>query len=430
MGGIIFPLFTRSPMKHNVVLFAIVSLLASAGWARAVADADWPEFRGPRGDGTSDASVLPLEWSEGKNIVWKTAIHGRGWSTPAVAGGRVWVTTATADGKEMSVLAIDLETGRIVHDRLLFRNESPKPLGNPVNAYASPSPAAGGGRVFAHFGSYGTAALDGETGKVIWERRDLPCDHFRGPGSSPVLHGGLLILTMDGFDVQYLAALDLATGKTVWKKDRSYDFGDLDGDLRKAYSTPLFIEAEGKTQMVSTGAKATYAYDPRTGEEIWRVRYGGFSNASRPVFAEGLVLVNTGFGKADLWAVRPDGRGDITETHVAWKCTQGVPLKPSPVAARGLVFMASDTGIASCLDARTGESLWKTRLGGEFSASPVLGAGRVYFPSEGGETAVVRADRKLEVLAMNRLDEGCMASPAVSGKSLILRTRTHLYRIE
>jgi len=340
------------------------------------------------------------------------------------------VTTATPDGKVMYALAVDRETGRVVHDLELFRNGSPQPLGNPVNSYASPSPALDGDRVYVHFGSYGTACLDAATGKTIWERRDLPCDHFRGPGSSPVIFRDLLILTMDGFDVQYLAALDKATGKTVWKTDRSYAFGDTDGDLRKAYTTPLFIEVGGDPLMVSPGAKAAYAYDPRTGREIWKVLYGGFSNASRPVFAGGLVLINTGFGKADLWAVRPDGRGDVTDTHVAWRATAGIPLKPSPVAGGGLVFMASEGGFATCLEARTGKVVWKKRVGGEFSASPVLAAGRVYLPDEEGKTTVVRASRDLEVLAENVLDDGCMASPAVSGKSLILRTRTHLYRIE
>jgi outer membrane protein assembly factor BamB len=240
---------------------------------------------------------------------------------------------------------------------------------------------------------------------------------------------GALVLTLDGFDVQYLVALEKETGRTVWKTDRSFNFGNTDGDLRKAYSTPLFIEAAGILQMVSCGSMAAYAYDPDTGKELWRVRYDGYSNASRPVFTGGLVLVNTGFGKADLWALRPDGRGDVTDTHVAWKCTQGVPLKPSPVASGSLVFMASDSGIATCLEARTGKVVWKERLGGQFSASPVLAAGRVYFPDEEGVTTVIRAGEKFEILAANRLNAGCMASPAVAGGSIFLRTKAHLVRI-
>ncbi len=415
-------------LKMTSSIPLIIVFLTSAAADDSPGERGWPEFRGPRGDGISSAEV-PLVWSETEHIAWKTAIHDRGWSTPAVGGGLVWVTTAAPDGRDMYTVAVDCRSGKVVHDLLLFTNPSPQPLGNPVNCYASPSPALSEGRAYIHFGSYGTACLDARTGKTLWERRDLPCDHFRGPGSSPVIHDCLLILTLDGFEEQYLVALDRETGKTVWRTDRSYDFGDLDGDLRKAYSTPLFIQVAGKTQMVSPSAKAAYAYDPDTGREIWKVTYGGFSNASRPVFAEGLVIVNTGFGKADLWAVRPDGRGDVTGTHVAWRCTQGVPLKPSPVTSGGLIFMVNDGGIASCLEARTGEVVWKSRLEGEFSASPILAAGKVYFSSEDGKTTVVRAARKLEVLATNRLDGGFMASPAAAGNDLYLRTRTHLYKI-
>lgn len=405
---------------------------AARGAARDVASdpTAWPSFRGPRGDGTSDASELPREWGEGRNVRWKTAIHGRGWSTPAVRDGRIWLTTAAEDGRVLSALSVDRETGRVLHDLRIFEVESPQPLGNPVNSYASPSPALDEARAYVHFGSYGTASLDAGTGRTLWTRRDLPCDHFRGPGSSPVLFGDLLILTFDGFDVQYLAALDRRTGETVWRTPRSFDFGDMDGDLRKAYSTPAFFETDGVPSMVSSGAKATYAYDPRTGRELWRVRYDGFSNASMPVRAGGIILVNTGFGKADLLAVRPGGAGDVTETHVVWSCTQGVPLKPSPIVAGGRVYLFGDSGIATCIDAATGAIVWKERLGGSFSASPILGAGRIYVPDEEGTTTVIRPGERCEILARNRLDAGCMASPATSGRSIILRTRTHLYRIE
>ena len=416
-------------LSSGAFLIVLLAAAAETDAAEPPGDPGWPEFRGPHGNGVSDEKEAPLAWSETEHIAWKTAIHDRGWSTPAVGGGLVWLTTATPDGKEMYAVAVDSRSGKVVHDLHLFHNSNPQALGNPVNCYASPSPALAEGRAYIHFGSYGTACLDSKSGTVIWQKRDLPCNHFRGPGSSPVLHGKLLILTLDGFDQQYLVALDRETGRQVWRTDRSFDFGDIDGDIRKAYSTPLFITVAGKTQMVSSSAKATYSYDPGDGREIWKVLYSGFSNASRPVFAEGLVLVNTGFPKADLWGVRPDGRGDVTASHVAWKFSQSVPTKPSPVTEGGLVYMASDPGVASCLEARTGELVWKTRLEGEFSASPVLAAGRVYFPSEGGVTTVVRAARKLEVLASNRLDAGCMASPAVAGGAMYLRTKTHLYKL-
>jgi outer membrane protein assembly factor BamB len=265
---------------------------------------------------------------------------------------------------------------------------------------------------------------------VLWQRRDLPCNHFRGPGSSPILFEDLLILTLDGFDEQYLVALDKRTGKKVWRTDRSFDFGDLDGDLRKAYSTPLLVEVSGDWRMYSCGAKAAYAYEPRTGRELWMLRYRGFSNASRPVFGAGLIFINTGFSKADLWAVRPGGTGDITDTHVAWKQAHGIPLKPSPVWVGDRLYLVNDSGIATCLAAATGEVVWQHRVKGRYSASPLYGAGRIYVFSEEGRTTVLRPGDTFEKLAENDLEEGFMASPAVAGRALILRTKTHLYRIE
>lgn len=404
----------------------ILCLLAS----HALGDpTNWPEFRGPHGDGRSDAAELPLTWSEKEHVVWKTPIHGRGHSTPVVWENQVWLTTATEDGRVMSGLCVDRSSGKVLHDLKLFEVAAPEPLGNTLNSYASPSSAIEPGRVYVHFGSYGTASIDTATGKTLWQRRDLPCQHFRGPGSSPILFRNFLILTMDGFDVQYVCALDKETGKTVWKTDRSFEFGSMDGDLRKSYTTPLVVEA-GRLQLVSCGAKAAYSYDPLTGKELWRVRYPGFSNASSPVFGDGLVFINTGFGKADLLAVRPDGSGDVTESHVVWRCTKGVSLKPSPVITQGLVFMIADNGILTCLEAATGNLVWMKRVEGEFSASPILAAGRIYVFSHEGKTTVVEAAKTFVQLAVSTLDEGFMASPAVAGKALLLRSKTHLYRIE
>ncbi len=397
----------------------------------------WPEFRGPTGDGRVDAEI-PLEWSETRNVAWKTPIHGRGWSTPVVLGRQVWLTTATEDGKAMSVLCIDRDTGKVLHDRVLFRNEKPRPLGNPVNCYASPSPAIERGRVHVTFGSYGTACLDTRTFETIWERRDLPCNHFRGPASSAVLFEDMLILQMDGSDHQYVVALDTATGRTRWKTDRSTDYGDLDddgkpradGDFRKAFNTPFVVRAAGRLQMISPGAKAVFSYDPATGKEIWTVRYGNHSSASRTVVADGLALINTGYPKAQLWAVRLDGSGDVTDTHVVWKCHQSVPNRSSPLVTDGLILMCTDRGIASCLEAATGTRVWQERIGGNYSASPILARGRAYFFAEDGTTTVIAASREFRVLTRNTLDDGMMASPAVAGRELYLRTRTHLYRIE
>ena len=398
----------------------------------------WPEFRGPTADGRSPAEGLPLRWSETENVRWKTPIHDRGWSTPVVLGRQVWLTTATADGKDMYAVCVDRETGAVVHDLRLFHNESPRPLGNDLNCYASPSPVIEPGRVWVSFGSYGTACLDTATGKRLWERRDLPCNHFRGPASSPVLFEGRLILHMDGSDHHYVVALDAKTGDTVWKTPRSTDYGDLDsegkpradGDFRKAFNTPFITRHGDRPVMISPAAKAAYGYDPRTGKELWQVRYPEHSSASRAVVLGDLAFINTGYSRAQLWAVRLGGEGDVTGSHVAWKRDKSVPNRPSPVLVDGRIYTVSDKGVGVCLDARTGEEVWVERIGGNYSASPVCADGRIWFFSHEGKTTVVRPGDKLDVVAENQLDDGFMASPAIAGKAFYLRTRTHLYRIE
>jgi outer membrane protein assembly factor BamB len=407
---------------------AAVLLLAAASMSPAAEN--WPQFRGPTGDGQSDATGLPLRWSEKENVRWKTPIHGRGWSSPVIWDQQVWMTTATEDGRRLFAVAVDCRSGAVLHDLKLFDVAQPDEI-HALNSYASPSPVIEAGRVYVHFGTYGTACLDTATGRTLWERRDLKCDHFRGPGSSPVLFENLLILHYDGIDLQYLVALDKATGRTAWRTDRSTDFGQLDGDLRKAYATPLVVEAAGRLQMLSPGAQAAMAYDPRTGKELWKILYpGGFSNVSRPLYGHGLAYLNTGFGQPQLWAVRPDGRGDVTATHVAWKLAKGVPAKPSPVLVGDLIFMVNDTGIASCVEAKTGRVVWHERIGGEYSASLLSAEGRVYAFSHDGRSTVFRPGRQYEALAVNRLDSGFMASPAVAGRAMFLRTKTDLYRIE
>jgi outer membrane protein assembly factor BamB len=401
-------------------------------------DAQWPQFRGPEGDGTAGSSKLPLTWSEESNVRWRTEIHGKGWSSPVVVGGQVWLSTATPDGRELSALAVDVESGKIVHDLKVFSVENPQP-GHPFNSYASPTPVAEPGRVYINYGSAGTAALDTATGKTLWERRDLECDHFRGPGSSPILFRNLLIMHFDGIDVQYVIALDKDTGRTVWKTPRSIDFKDLDahgrpkgdGDFRKAYATPHIIDVGGQPLLVSLGGKAIYGYDPMTGKERWRVEERrSHSAATRPVVGLGMVFYPTGWESTELLAVRPDGAGDVTATHVAWRLARGVPNKPSVLFADGLIYMINDTGIASCVDARTGTLVWQSRVAGTFSASPLHAAGRLYLFDEDGKTTVLQAGREFKVLAENLLDNGFMASPAVAGDSLILRTSRDLYRIE
>jgi outer membrane protein assembly factor BamB len=400
--------------------------------------AQWPQFRGPDGTGNSSSTNLPLTWGEGKNVRWKTPVHGRAWSSPVILGNQVWMTTATEDGRELFAVALDRDTGKVVFDLKLFQVATPQ-YAHPFNTYASPTPAIEPGRVYVTFGSPGTAAIDTKTGKVLWERRDFECNHFRGAGSSPVLFGDLLLMHFDGSDHQFVVALDKHTGKTVWRTPRSIDFQDLgpdgkpkaDGDFRKGFATPHIVMVNGQPIMVSIGSKAVYGYDPKTGKEIWRViERGSHSGSTRPVAGNGLVYVAMGFDAAQILAVRPDGQGDVTTSHVAWRFGKGAPSKPSMILVNDLLFTVNDGGVAGAIDAKTGELVWRGRVDGTYSASPLYAAGRIYAFSEDGKTTVLEAGRAFKVLAENFLEDGFMASPAVDGKALFLRTRTHVYRIE
>jgi outer membrane protein assembly factor BamB len=406
---------------------------------------NWPEFRGPTGDGRSDSTGLPVTFGEGDHVKWKTAIHGKAWSCPVVWGSQVWVTTATPDGTELGVVCVDKDTGKILRDDHLFHVDNPQ-FCHEFNSYASPTPAIEEGRVYVTFGSPGTACLDTATGKVLWQRRDFVCNHFRGAGSSPILWGDILIMNFDGSDFQYIVALDKKTGQTVWKTNRSVDYQDLDsngkptgeGDFRKAFSTPHVAEVNGQPILFSSGAKAHYAYDPRTGREIWRYEERAqHSASSRPILGDGLVYFTTGFAKAQLLAIKiptsltpADPPKVLDQTQLAWHSMKGIPSKPSLLLDNGLLFMVDDAGMASCLDAKTGAELWRNRIGGAYSASPIYAEGRVYCFSEEGKVVVLSASRDYNVLAENHLDDGFMASPAVSGHALYLRTRKNLYRIE
>lgn len=410
----------------------------------SVVRGDWPGFRGLGGDGLvanpvqTESIGLPLHWSESENVTWKTAIPHRGWSTPVVMDGQVWLTTATLEGHDFFVVSVDATSGQIRLNKRLFHCETPEPLGNEMNGYASPSPVVEPGRVYVHFGSYGTACLDTVSGDVLWQRTDLPCRHYRGPGSSPILFGDLLILTMDGVDIQYLVALDKVTGQTVWKTDRTADWNDLDaegkprdeGDLRKAYSTPLVVDAGGTKQMLSVGAKAVYGYDPVDGRELWKIPTRGFSGAASPVYGNGIAYMISGFGRTELLAVRVDGPDGVSEDSVIWTTSSSMPRTPSPVLLGDLLFTVSDTGTAVCLEAATGRRVWRKHVRGHYAASLLYADGHIYCFNQDGKATVFKAAREYEALATNVLDGGLMASPAVSGNALILRTKTHLYRIE
>jgi outer membrane protein assembly factor BamB len=380
---------------------------------------DWPEFRGPTGQGLSGERGLPVIWSETEHVRWKVPIPGEGWSSPVVAGDRIWLTSATDRGRSLRAISVERETGKVVTDVEVFHRKNAGEI-NSKNSYASPTPVLEANRVYVHFGALGTACLD-PSGEILW-RTELRYDNGQhGPGGSPVLYDDLLIVSCDGRDVQFVAALDKHTGKVRWKRNR---------EGYQAYATPLVLRLPGGDQVVSPGAYRAVAYEPATGGEIWSVSYGqGFSNVPRPVYSDGLVFLCTGFMEPSLLAVRVDGRGDVTRTHVAWSLRRGVSLTPSPLAVGTELYLVSDNGIATCVDARTGAEHWRMRLGGNYSASPIYADGRIYFLNEEGESVVIVPGKQFQRLATNHLDGPTLASMAVSAGSIFVRSRSHLYRI-
>jgi outer membrane protein assembly factor BamB len=401
-------------MKQPLLLLLAIAMLAIPMLAQ-----DWPEFRGPNGRGHSDERGLPLTWSETKNVRWKVAIPGKGWSSPAIQGDRIWLTTATEEGKSLRAICVDRNTGALLQNVELFRLKSAGPL-NAKNSQASPTPVLEADRVYLHFGAHGTACLT-QAGEIVWKTK-LDYDNGQhGNGGSPVIYDNLLIVSCDGLSTQYVAALDKLTGKVRWRKFR---------EGHQAYTTPLVVRLPAGDQVISPGAFRALAYEPRTGKELWQVSYGdGFSNVPRPVYGNGLVFICTGFMQPSLLAVRVDGRGDVTKSHVAWTLKRGVSLTPSPLLVGDELYMVSDNGIASCVDAKTGNPHWQVRLGGNHSASPLYADGRIYFLSEEGESVVIAPGKEFKALATNQLDGQTLASMAISNGSIFVRSQTHLYRL-
>lgn len=432
-------------VRLRVESLMCVMMLCLGGTSFAMAEElSWPDRGGPTFNGhvaPADAQGLPTTWNEnsGKNIAWKVALEGQGHSTPVIGCGRIWFTSATEDGKQQFIECLDEESGATIHHQLLFENSDPEPLGNPINTYASPSCVLTTDAVFVHFGTYGTARLDPQTADVVWQRRDINGRHFRGPGSSPVLYDDLLILTFDCIDQQFLIALNIHTGKTVWRTDRTTDYGDLDenglpkreGDLRKAYSTPALAEVAGRVQVISPGSRAAFGYDARTGEELWTITHDDYNAAARPSIFRNHAIINTGSRGANLISVKLDEstRGNVDQTHVVWNRERGNSRLSTPLLHDGLIYMVTDTGVAICVDAQTGDEVWTDRIGGTFVASPIVANGLIYFCNEEGVTTLIRAGRQFEVVARNELSEGMRASPAAANGAMYLRTFGHLYKL-
>jgi outer membrane protein assembly factor BamB len=401
--------------------------LVPAGSATA-ADLPWPEFRGPQGNGHAAAYNLPERWSERENVAWKTPLPGEGWSSPVVAADGIWVTTADDEGRSLRVLCVEPARGKLVRNIEAFHRHDAIPK-NAKNSFASPTPVLDEQCVYVHFGTQGTACIEQATGDVLWRNQDLVLDHKEGPGSSPILWNDLLIVNCDGLDVQYVAALDKQTGRLRWKTHRTGKMHD-NPDFRKAYCTPLVVTIDGRDQLVSPGADRVIGYDPADGRELWRVEYHGFSIVPRPVLAHNMLYVTTAFARPELWAVRTGAHGDATETHVAWKLKKMVPSSPSPLVVGDELYLISDKGILTCVDARDGTELWSERIGGNFSASPLYADGKIYLFSEEGKGYVLKPGRAYHVLNENHLEGRILASPAAVGRSLFVRTDKALYRLE
>ena len=418
--------------RYPLFLSTVVLSLAGGLLQPARASDSWPQFRG-LASGHTEVKDLPLTWSESEHVKWKTPLPGEGWSSPVIANNRIWMTTALDAGASLHALCCDLVSGKLLIDTEVFKNAVVPPK-HDRNSYASPTPILDGDRVYVSFGSMGTACLSATDGHKIWENRDFVVDHQNGPGGSPALYQNELLLAFDGRDQQYGIALDKMTGKLLWKTERSAARSRLQSvplDMRKAYGTPAIFQIDGKPQVLTTAAERLYSYDPGTGQELWSVDYPGFSNAPLPVTDGRMLFVCTGFMKPEIWGIRiGDAHGDATASHVVWRQRMAVPDQSTPVVVGSRLYMVSSSGIASCLNTATGETLWKARIGSDFAASPLAADGRIYFCDARGKTTVIAPGDTYQVLAVNSLADGCMASPAVVGKALVLRTKAALYRIE
>lgn len=431
-------------MPASSYLSLCFAVAASVAAQPATTPIFWPDKNGPTLDGivpAAQAARIPLKWNAdtGENIAWKVELEGEGHSTPVIGGDLIWFTAATTDGTKQYVYGIDRHKGTILHHVLLFENTAPEELGNPLNNYAAPSPVLEADALYVHFGTYGTARIDPATAKTVWQRRDINVKHYRGPGSSPIIHGDLLILTFDGINEQFVTALDKKTGATIWKTNRTTDYGDLDaqghptrdGDMRKAYHTPRVFDIAGRQVLVSVGSRAAFGYDVLTGKELWTIRHGGFNAAIRPLRVGDVLIINTGSERAHTLGVRIDDKmsGDITESHVLWDREKRNASESNPVLVNGLIFQVTRGGIVTCTRAATGEDVWEDRFSGQHLPSPLVVGDRIYFSNDRGDTRVIRAADRFELLAENKLPDPISASPAVADGALYQRTKKHLFKI-
>jgi len=422
---------------HWKFLISIFTLIIVLNTTSAFAqEGNWTHFRGTNLDGISADDQVPVIWSDTTNVIWKTEIRGRGWSSPVVYGNQVWVTTATVDGKEMSGVCVDFNSGKVLFDILLFKQDSIYGK-HSINTYATPTPCIEQGFVYLNFGSSGTACVNTKDGKIVWKRNDFKVEHVQGTGASPILYKDFLILHYEGTDQQFIVALNKRTGETVWRTDRPKECYDLLQPIgKKAYITPIVVNVAGRDLLISNGAAVCIAYDVQTGKEVWRVIQGEDSTIAMPFAEDRVVYFYTSFVSppdgekyAELLAVDPTGSGDITKSNVLWRVKSPIIQLLTPLIKDGIIYTVDSRNNLIVIDAKTGATLYTKRLKNKYNASPVYAGGRVYFTSVKGETLVLKAGRTLEILAENQLPGEIYATPAIVNNSLIIRNESTLYRI-
>ncbi|MBX9791221.1 MAG: PQQ-binding-like beta-propeller repeat protein [Pirellulales bacterium] len=386
---------------------------------------DWPQFRGPNSDGHAAKTATPLEWSDTKNVAWKVAVPGLGWSSPVVADGKIFLTTAVPRGAGLSLraLALDTTSGKVLWDREVRAVET-APAIHVKNSHASPTSIYRDGALFVHFGTLGMARLAASDGSIKWFCNELIYAPVHGSGGSPILQDGKLVVVCDGSSQPFVAAVDAESGRIAWKTSRS-----VEARISHSFATPALVEVNGKTQVIAPGPNHLAAYDLASGTELWRVQAAGWSVVPQPAIAHGLVIYNHDYDHPELLAVKLGGAGDVTESHVVWRLQRGAPSSPSPLVVGDDLYFVSDKGIASCVNAKTGEGHWSERLGGNYSASPIFANGKILFLDEDGVATWVEPGRQFVVYGRNEVPGRTFATPAFADGAMYLRTDEHLYKI-
>lgn len=398
---------------------------------------NWTQFRGSQLNGRSIESGFPVNWNDSTNIAWKIPIPGKGWSSPIVFENQVWLTTADSETREIRAICVDLESGKRLHNVLIYQPEKLYRI-HAVNSYATPTGAIEAGKVYLHFGRYGTTCLNTSTGEKVWERNDLQCEHIQGPGSSLFLYKEMLIVHMEGTDQQQILALDKHSGRTIWIAERPAGLYETLADIgKKAFVTPIVVNVKGRDLLISNGSSVCIAYDLETGKEVWRVMQGEDSTISMPVEGDGMVYFYTSFvtgedGRkyAELLAVDPNGRGDIGESHIRWRMKAPILQLSTPVYVDGRLYTVDSKGEFFCLDARSGKIIWSEKLRGKFNASPLYADGHIYVCETRGKTMVYKLDPEPRRIAENKLEGEIWATPALIDGAIIMRSSKYLYRIE